>query len=276
MAVTLTLQINQGAARDYDLQGQNLDGSIPGNFLATDTLQGTIWAGNATPPLLTPAVTWIDAPTCQFRLSLENTQSAGLGVGIYHVQATATRAGRSALVLDGMLEVLRAAGLDVALPVYTTYQDLLDHAPWIQDLYSEEAEYGFTRQQGMAREWLDEILINRYHYGDTAPMIGSPGFGLWSMFAGGVDFAPSKWIRDQLDANTLMVRGKTKECVAKRSLYYILMPQLGKAGDISYRQIAREFARSASDLVKSTRFELDLNGDGFADIIISGGSTNLR
>jgi hypothetical protein len=272
----LTLQVAQGTARDYDLQAQNFDGTIPTTFLSTDALAATVWSGNAQPPLLTPVVTWLDAPTARFRLSITNEGSKLLGVGMYHVQATATRSGESALILDGMLEVLRAAGTDLVIPVYTTYQDLLDHAPWIQDLHSEEAEYGFTRQQGLAREWLDEILVNRYHYGDTAPMIGSPGFGLWSMFAGGVDFAPSKWLRDQLDANTLMVRGKTREMVAKRALYYILLPQLGKAGDISYRQIAREFARSSSDLVKTTRFELDLNGDGFADIIISGGSTNLR
>jgi hypothetical protein len=272
----LTLQINQGAARDYDLQGQNLDGSIPSDFLATDFLYGTIWTGNAQPPLLTPALTWLDAPTCQFRMSLENADSAGLGVGIYHCQATATRSGRSAMILDGMLEVLRAAGTDTAIAVYTTYQDLLDHAPWVQDLHSEEAEYGFARQQGMAREWLDEILIQRYHYGDTAPMIGSPGFGLWSMFAGGVDFAPSKWIRDQLAANTLMVRGKIRELVACRALYYICNAQLGKAGDESYRALGKEFARRATNLVKTTRFELDLNGDEFADIIIDGGSTNLR
>jgi hypothetical protein len=167
-------------------------------------------------------------------------------------------------------------GTQPATPVYTTFADLLDHAPWVGDLQAEESATWFLRQQGMAREWLDEIIIQRYGVGDTAPMIGSPGFMNWSMFVGSVDFAPSKYLRDMLALNTLIVQPKTREIVACRALFYITRPQIGSIGDMPYRTLAQDFARRASSMVQTYRAEIDLNADGWADIIVRCGSTNLR
>jgi hypothetical protein len=273
----LTLPLALGTSRDFPLQAQNLDGSIPTTFLDTDALSATVAIGAGQPSLLAPAIAWIDAPTAQFQVSFYDADTPGvLSRGQYRIQAEATRAGRSSLILDAILEITAVPGTEPVIPVYTTYADLTDHAPWIADLQAPESATWFLRQQGMAREWLDEIIVQRYGVGDTAPMIGTPGFANWSMFAGSIDFAPSKYLRDQLAGNTLIIQPKTREIVACRALFYILRPQLGCVGDTPYRELAADFARRATSMVKTYRAEIDLNHDGWADIIVRCGSTSLR
>ncbi len=274
----LTLPLALGTSRDFDLQAVSLDGSIPTQFVETDALTASVSIGLGQPSLIAPAVAWLDAPSARFRVSFADADTPGiLQVGTYRIQALASRGGRSGLILDARLEITAVAGTDAPIPVYTTYADLLDHAPWIGDLQAAESATWFLRQQGMAREWLDEIIVARYGVGDTAPMIGSPGFMNWSMFVGSVDFAPSKYLRDQLALNTLIIQPKTREICACRALFYICRPQIGGVGDMPYRVLAQDFARRASSLVKTYRAEIDLPPmDGWADIIVRCGSTSLR
>lgn len=277
----LTLPLGLGKSRDFDLQAQNVDGTIPTIFLATDTLACTVAIGRGQPPLITlapPSIQWLDAPTAQFRVSFSNADTAGkLNPGRYYIQADAIRGARSDQILDAWLQILPVPGTDPPVPTYTTYPDLQDYAPWIGDLQAAESATGFVRQQGMARAWLDQIIISRYSVGDTAPIIGSPGFANWSMFIGTVDFAPSKWLRDQLALNTLIVQPLTREIVACQALFYITQPQIGSIGDTPFVKISQHFSRRASSLVKTYRTEIDLlPQDGWADIIVRCGSTNLR
>ena len=45
---------------------------------------------------------------------------------------------------------------------------------------------------------------------------------------GGQDPYPSKWLRDQLANNSLIVRDQTKEITAKLAIWYVCSPQLAR------------------------------------------------
>ncbi len=258
--------------RIADQLGQPITTYTGDEALATD-----VWAGGNREEAFSPDTTWIDPTQGSVLITITAAQSAGMARGRYQLYSTIAAGSDPVAILKAALDVLPTPATETALPVYTTYQDLLDYAPWIGDLAPAEGHAGFARQQGMAREWLDEIIISRYGVGDTAPMIGSPGFMNWSMFIGSVDFAPSKYLRDQLAGNALLIQPKTREIVACRALFYICRPQLGCVGDTPYRDLAADFSRRANSLVKTYRAEIDLPPmDGWADIIVRCGSTNLR
>jgi hypothetical protein len=252
-------------------------GKVITTYTGAEALATDIWPGGNRESAFAAATTWIEPTAGSVLITISAAQSAELARGRYQIYSTLTEAGADPVaILKAWLDVLPTPATELALPTYTTYQDLLDYAPWIGDLAPPEGQAGFLRQQGMAREWLDEIIVQRYGVGDTAPMIGSPGFGNWSMFGSAVDFAPSRYLRDRLAEDTLIVQPKTREICACRALFYILRPQLGCVGDTPYRDLAADFSRRATSMVKTYRAEIDLNHDGWADIIVRCGSTNLR
>ena len=91
--MAIALELVQGTARDFPFQVTNPDGTTPtGIFLATDVLTASVWAGSNEVPLLTPTATWISATNAQYQVS-SRTRTALPGLGIYYLQAYATRAG---------------------------------------------------------------------------------------------------------------------------------------------------------------------------------------
>lgn len=100
------------------------------------------------------------------------------------------------------------------------------------------------------------------------------------MMSGGRDPVPSQWLRDQLDAGSLLVRDQTREITAKRAIYLIGMPRLARL-EKAEQELARAYGREAEQLVKLYRAEIDLpdqhgRRDGLADIVINCGATSLR
>ena len=292
MPARLTLQVVQGCARDFQLQVASpvnqaaWSDSNPSPFLTTDTLSTTIWAGEDQPSVLTPTTTWVDYVAGTFQVSVTNSQSASLLPAAYRLQTTATRAGKSASIANCRFEVLSAAGSAATIPVYATFEDMLTYAPWIQDLQDDNDEAGFLKERGRARSWLDDVIVARYKPGSLAPQLGQPGFGSFFMGLGqsvASDCYPTKWLRDQLKANSgvggttaLICYDQVIEIVSKRALYYVLSAQVSAKGENPFGQKAREFRAEASNLAKLLRAEVDMNGDGYADYIINCGATNLR
>jgi len=270
------LTIVQGTDQSYPQQ-ITIDGSTPSTqFLNTDTLSGRVWPGGGQATLFTPTVTWIDASTAQFLITITAAQSTTLGPGKYSLQALATRSGVSIAIFDGSLKVTSAPGSTAALPVYTSYDDLVQYADWLEDLQTERDGYGFQREQGRARSWFDDMLVERWKWNSYAPMTGTPGYGSYSLY-GGRDPFPSKWLRDTLALNTLIVRDQVRECLAKKAISYICARQIGK-GDSArdYGRLARYFAREAEEIAKTLRAEIDINGDEYADLVINLGASDLR
>ena len=113
MSFALNLRLPQGTSRDWPLQAYNRDGTpASGTFESSDVLACSVWPGDGQPTILSPAITWIDAGSGQFQISLNNSDTAAIAPSIYRILATATCAGRSASLLPpgSTFEILDVPG----------------------------------------------------------------------------------------------------------------------------------------------------------------------
>ncbi len=91
---TTTISVVHGATLNRVLQGYNDDGSIPTEFLDSDTLTGTVWLPPSSVAAISFTPTWFNAALCQVTVNLTNVQTATLSAdALYNLQVFATRAG---------------------------------------------------------------------------------------------------------------------------------------------------------------------------------------
>jgi len=276
----ITLELAQGTARDFPLQVVNPDGTIPtGIFLATDVLTASVWAGSNETPLLTPAATWISAANAQYQVTLQDTDSAGLAIGQYYLQAYATRPGvpsrTTALLPRGTsLEILAAPGTSFTpRPTYIVLNDVKKIAPWINDLQVPDNNSGFDDQLADSRDWLDELILRNYRGGNVS-LLGYHGFALDAWYTGGGrrTSLTNRWLFTALRTNQLLVTPRVKQLLAYFSLSKICESMITKSGQ--YVALASRFRFEAESLLASTTVEIDVNGDGWGEVPINFSSTN--
>jgi hypothetical protein len=275
----------QGSDRDYQITLTDSSGNIVTTFTGSEALTATIWAGDTTAGLQTPTAVWINAALGTIKLTINATVSAALTAPAwYRVKLTIAGAGnRTYDAFEGLLQLLAAPGATAAPTVYSTFDDLVFYAPWIETLEDLSVdESGLARERGRARSWLDDLIVQRWKATSPTPQLGQPGWGAWMMSGAGMtDPLPSKWFRDQLGLNlgvggttTLIVRDSTKEICSKKAIAYVCESQLAR--DEKYQKLACLFHRQAGNLAKNYRAELDLNATGYASIVVNLGATNLR
>lgn len=117
----ITLQLVKGSSHDFVLQINNRDGTpATGLFLDSDTLSTSVWSGEIA--VLHPLTTWFSSSNGQIQISFNNadTDSTTPYVpDVYRIQTTATRFGRSSVVLDGQLQLTSAPGVSVLVDLIT-------------------------------------------------------------------------------------------------------------------------------------------------------------
>jgi len=277
----LTLEINQGASRDFPLQVSNPDGTPATQFLNTDTLLTNVWQGTNETALDNPTTTWLNsnAPAGQILISFQNTDSAALAIGQYYIQSYATRTGtpaRTAALLPkgSSLTVLAAAGaVFTARPTYITIQSVRNIAPWIDDLIVPDNDTGFDNQLADARSWLDEIILRNYRGGNVS-LLGYHGFALDAWYTGGGrrTSLTNRWLFAALKSNQLLVTQRIIDIQAYYALSRICESMITKAGQ--YVSLAARFRFEAEMLLSSTTAEIDVNGDGFGEVPVNLSGTN--
>lgn len=105
------LSVVQGATLTRTLQGFNEDGTIPTQFLGTDTLTGTVFLAQAEPPIVSLTPVWFLATSCQVTVTLTSAQTSTLSIDtLYNLQVFATRGGITYCVAWLYLQILPAAG----------------------------------------------------------------------------------------------------------------------------------------------------------------------
>jgi hypothetical protein len=350
----LDLSVVQGSAADWVLAAVNRDGTVPTGFLNTDTLVSAVWSGQDQTTIFNPTVSWFDSTTGQVNVGVIESQTAALEqVGDYHLNVTATRAGKSVVIIDCTLRVLPAPGSSTqAITPYCGYADLLRYANWISLVQDTSVDQeGFYSQRLEARQWLDWLIVRSWrgtsqaYFGDsgrtaqfwlggwvrrtpvpsawligqlagqfissitvtaggslyssnpTITITGGGGSGatasanvsagvIVSIFVSnqGQNYTstPSVVITDGTGSGAmatavvangrLIVRPQTKRICALKAASVIGMGQIGRLHNIA--QYGALFRDMASSEVSTYVAELDLNGDGLADLGIPIISTN--
>jgi hypothetical protein len=268
-------QLDQGSGDSWDVPAVDSNGD-PIAYTGAELLSAKIWPGGLRAGLITLTPTWKTPASGITNLVITGVQTATLVPAIYRVVCTLTDAGGAHDYYRGDLEIFADPGTEIVAPAYCTVADLRDHAAWIDDLQAESDQAGFARQLGKARKWLDDLIVNRFKVQSSGALLpGQPGYGAYSLGMGD-DMPPSKWLRDQLDANLLIVRESTVELCALRALWLICSAQVGRDPDGPYQKLARGFLLRADNLAKTYRAEIDPDGSGYPSITVNLGQTNLR
>ncbi len=160
-------------------------------------------------------------------------------------------------------------------PVYCTYEDMLELAPWIGDLQSVlQDETGFAKQRAHARQKLDQCILLSYR-GHTVGQFGTHSDLAYGWGYGGGkrrSVLTSPTIRQWLDSNFLIVRDAITRTCAHWAIADVCLAQMGRGGHyVSYGAWHR---REGDKLASCTTVEMDINGDGLAEIGVPLGSTN--
>lgn len=264
-------------------------------YAGTEVLSGSVRIGRSFPAIL-PLVaatnlTWV-APvspattTNTFTLLIPGGTGAGttgsLPVGQYIIQVNVVASDANTYaVYEGFLTVDFGVGTDTTPTTYCSYQDLLTYAPWVQKLQTDTGTAGFVVERGLARAWLDNVLVQHSNWAFLHPQIGQPGFMPQAMFPATVNMAPNLWLREQLNLNYLVRRQNVIEITAKKSLYFIGRSQLDAMNEKQER-LAMWFGADADRIVSALRAEITLgvadpnNADVWPSVVVDCGRGSLR
>lgn len=273
----LVLEMVKGTSRDFELQAQNPDGTIPSDFLSSDTLTANMFAGDNQPSLFSPTTTWVDAPTAKYHVQFNDADTTSFDTAIYKLIIKVTRAGRSGVIGNISLSILPNIGVALALPVYCKIADMLMYAPWLQKLQDETSDYaGFASQRNAARTWLENIIQKHFRL--------NAGTGLTTFGNSVVSFGPRRLggdnqiLQGYLDQNKLMIQPPKRviEMTAKYAIALVCQAQITNAearGNL-WQQRADWFFSEAQNLVLAYTAEVDINGDGYPEYTIACGTTD--
>jgi hypothetical protein len=112
---TTTIYPFWGAAYATNIQTYNRDGSIPTQWLSSDTLSATVSPGQNEASIFSPTVTWFNAAMGQVALSMTAAQTAMLAIeGDYWLTIYGTRSGTTYPIAWLWVQVVPAAGSQAA------------------------------------------------------------------------------------------------------------------------------------------------------------------
>jgi hypothetical protein len=237
-------------------------------YTGSEALQGTVGPGRSYAPVCTLTPTWLVPSAGTISVPITQAQSASLDPGQYLV--TVGLADSSRAFYEGFLEVAFGAGTDVLPKTYCSYVDMLNLVEWIGKLQTSRQVAGFAPERGRARDWLDQVLINR------AGARGDASLVPWTTTGS----SSGRWLRQQLDAGALVVRGDVVEMTARKAISYVCEAQLSRLEEQEV-VLGRQFARIAEQMVKCLRADLTFtvrspdNLDAWPDMTIDCGSASL-
>jgi hypothetical protein len=165
------------------------------------------------------------------------------------------------------LQILASPGAATAVPTYITSVQLFDHIPWLNELQSPNGQAGFAEQRGMAREWLDEMVMARYA-AESAGLLNIPGTAYGAS-------GNEQYMREQLAGDKLMVRPWVVRACAYFAASEVLKHQVGTRDKTSYQTLSEKYEADARDMVRQHAAEVDTNSDGVAEIRVALGSIRV-
>lgn len=275
-----TMTVTQGFALKETITVRDSSDNPITTYTGTEAMSGSVRPGRSIAPSFTFTPTWLSPSDGTISVALSATQTALLDPGQYLIQVGL--ADKSADFYEGFLLVSYAAGTDTLPTTYCAFSDLLTYAPWIQKLQTEVQVAGFALERGLARGWLDQIIVNHFTYQFLGPQMGQPGFMPLNLFPSTTaNAAQSLWLREQLNSDYLVRRQNVVEITAKKSIYYICRSQIDAVTDKQER-LATWFGADADRMALSLRAEITLNtahpnnADTWPSLVVDCGRSSLR
>lgn len=273
MSVTQGFQLAETITiRDY------LDNPIT-TYTGSELLSGSVRIGRSFPAFISFTPTWGTPSSGLVNVVLTAAQTATLSPGQYRIQVGL--ADNTANFYEGFLVVDYWVGTQATPKTYCTYDDILTYAPWVMKVETETGTAGFVIERGLARSWLDNIIIQHFDWNLLSPQIGQSGFMPQSMFPAMVNQPPNLWLREQLNLDYLVRRQSVLEITAKKSLYFIGRSQLDALND-KQADLATWFGADADRMASALRAEITLgvadpnNLDTWPSVTVDCGRSSLR
>ena len=274
-----TMTVTQGFALNQTIVVRDYQDNPITTYTGSEVLSGTVRPGRSYATEITLVPTWAVPALGTVTVALTAVQTAALSVGQHLIQVGL--ADLSANFYEGFLVVEFGAGADTLPPTYCEFSDLLTYTSWIMNLQTRYQTAGFITERGLARQWLDQVIIN--HAGSMLmnPQIGQPGFMPLSLFPATTNPPQNLWLRQQLNLDFLVRRQQVIECTAKKAISFILQFQLDMVND-NERKLAYKFERDANAVACSLRAEITLgtahplNQDIWPSLTVDCSRSSLR
>jgi hypothetical protein len=270
---------------DFPFQVSLLDtaGDPVTTYTSSDTPFCEIWAGQDQPVLLTPTASWITAPAGTVQVMISGDTTTTITPGKYWLRnGVTTSSGLTVTMPDTFIEFTASPGSATTLPTYCDLKDMQLLAPWVdqlQDMISDESGFATYRQR--ARQWLDRVIQrNRFNSSSWGTLgLGGAAFVGWfwtGWYAQGQD---DPVLQSYLDQDLLMT-GEPKmvaTMTAAKALGYLCKAQIGPDDKATaWQQRGYDFDADAEEMAMKYTAEIDINDDGYADIVIPCGRATLR
>lgn len=242
-------------------------GDLP--YTGTEALEAKLWPGDNRAAIALDAA-WVDAPD-SISVSIPSSAVADLEPGKYRVRvyldADKSHAAEFVLwLLDSPTDAAPAKS-------YCSGRDVLALLPGISRQISvEEDQADFAEQRGLARDWLDAIILAAYDprgRGDNWDLT-DPAWSTWDWTQN------NDWLREQIGADAVMVDQEVKRCTAAYAAHLIARFQPIKRDGPDWRAIASELLAEAENRARNLTVRLDTNGDDEADLRINLGQIRMR
>jgi hypothetical protein len=258
-------------AYDIVLESNQIGGTLAGLYTGSETLSGRIWAGEDQATVITPTVAWksgvsgnpatIDKPI--LTMTVPASALTGVSAGVYLWQVTVDFSTEKIAYpgQPGTIRFIDGPGTGTAPAVYGTRKDLLDVAPWIEQLQGFDDTAGFADLRGQARVWLEDAIHVHSPFGlageQLVPTLGASYPGR------------SQWLIDALADGELLVTGRIKRIVSYYAAGLACLREMGKAGDGEpYERKGARLMGMAESMLAGTVVELDTDADGEGDVAI--------
>lgn len=274
------ISIVAGATSNYQLTlRRESDNSVITTYGPSDGLAASVWAGDDNGVVFSPSVAWTtDGSDGLITLSFPGSLTTTVAEGKYLCRVTLTSSGTTLEVARMRVNLQQAPGTEtVTYKTYCSYEDMLQIAPWLAEMQSDQDQAGFPEQRQNAREWLERVIQSHYlPYGGYGFAAGNVLHldDYWRQTPG-----YSKYLQDYLDQDKLMVssRPKVKRMCAHYAVHLVCQAQIGPNDkDSAYQRFAEYHLNSAQALVKGYVAEIDLTGSGYPSIVINCGVSSLR
>lgn len=271
--------VRQGTALDLTVTLTDDQGDPITTYDGTEALAATVWPGGSLASSFSPQVAWRLAPAGQVNIGITAAQTATLEEGRYRGTLELQDPALGWLEASSWaMDVLLGPGSGKVAPSYCSFPDLLRYGrAWLRNLQTEDDDAGFSEQCGRARSWLDDTIIAGWQTYYSLNL-GDPGYGA-VLVGQGTGQLPSVWLRQQLDADALIVRDLVREIAAKKALAFICEGQLG-VGEAAeqYAKLGRRYHWDAAQLCKTLRAEIDTIGPGIGppQFAVNLGQSSMR